>query len=69
VNYGINPNPFSLGTNDISFLGPPTGTEWGAQTAYKVSPVIQVAAGAFNTNVNSANGKGHGTDFVLQERE
>jgi carbohydrate-selective porin OprB len=67
VNYGINPNPFSLGTNDISFFGPPTGTEWGAQTTYKVNSVIQVAAGAFNTNVNSANGKAHGTDFVLQE--
>jgi carbohydrate-selective porin OprB len=67
VNFGINPNPYSLGTNDISFFGPPTGTEWGAQAICNVSPVIQLAAGAFNTNVNSANGEGHGTDFVLQE--
>jgi carbohydrate-selective porin OprB len=67
LNYGFNPNPFSLGTNDISFFGPPTGTEWGVQTAYKVNSAIQVAAGAFNTNANSANGIGHGTDFVLQE--
>jgi porin len=67
VNYGINPNPFSLGANDVTFFGPPTGTEWGAQASYAVTPAIQVAAGAFNTNVNSANGNNHGTDFTLQE--
>lgn len=67
VNYGINPNPYSLGANDISFFGPPTGTEWGLQATYNVNSEIQVAAGAFNTNKNSANGEGHGTDFVLQE--
>ena len=67
VNYGINPNPYSLGANDISFFGPPTGTEWGVQGTYNVNSEIQVAAGAFNTNKNSANGEGHGTDFVLQE--
>jgi porin len=67
VNYGVNPNPYSLGANDISFFGPPTGTEWGAQATYNVNSEIQLAAGAFNTNANSANGEGHGTDFVLQE--
>jgi hypothetical protein len=67
VNYGINPNPFSLGANDITFFGPPTGTEWGAQATYAVTPSIQVVAGAFNTNLNSANGMTHGTDFTLQE--
>jgi carbohydrate-selective porin OprB len=67
VNYGINPNPFSLGANDVTFFGPPTGTEWGAQATYAISPSIQVAAGAFNTNPNSANGENHGTDFALQE--
>jgi porin len=67
VNYGINPNPYSLGANDISFFGPPTGTEWGVQATYNVNSEIQLAAGAFNTNTNSANGAGHGTDFVLQE--
>jgi carbohydrate-selective porin OprB len=67
VNYGVNPNPYSLGANDISFFGPPTGTEWGAQATYNVNSEIQLAAGAFNTNTNSANGEGHGTDFVLQE--
>jgi len=67
VNYGINPNPFSLGVNDVTFFGPPTGTEWGAQATYTVTPSIQIAAGGFNTNVNSANGENHGTDFVLQE--
>lgn len=67
VNYGINPNPFSLGANDTTFFGPPTGTEWGAQASYAVTPSIRIAAGAFNTNVNSANGENHGTDFALQE--
>jgi carbohydrate-selective porin OprB len=67
VTYGINPNPFSLGENDLTFFGPPTGTEWGAQATYAVKPSIQIAAGGFNTNVNSANGNNHGTDFALQE--
>jgi carbohydrate-selective porin OprB len=67
VNYGINPNPFSLGENDITFFGPPTGTEWGAQGVYAITPSIQIAAGAFNTNLNSANGENHGADFTLQE--
>ncbi len=67
VTYGINPNPFSLGANDVTFFGPPTGTEWGAQSTYAVRPSIQIVAGAFNTNVNSANGNNHGADFALQE--
>jgi hypothetical protein len=41
VNYGINPNPSSLGTNDVSFFGPPTGTEWGAQASYTITPAIE----------------------------
>lgn len=67
VNYGINPTPFSLGANDITFFGPPAGTEWGAQASYAITPSIQLAAGAFNTNLNSANGENHGADFTLQE--
>ncbi len=67
VNYGINPTPFSLGANDITFFGPPTGTEWGAQATYAITSSIQVSAGAFNTNLNSANGENHGADFALQE--
>ncbi len=67
VNYGINPNPYSLGANDITFFGPPPGTELGAQVTYAITPTIQVAAGIFNTNLNSANGENHGTDFILQE--
>jgi carbohydrate-selective porin OprB len=67
VNYGINPTPFSLGANDLTFFGPPTGTEWGAQATYAITPSIQIAAGAFNTNVNSANGENHGADFAIQE--
>lgn len=67
VNYGINPNPYALGANDVTFFGPPAGTEWGAQATYSITPAIQVQAGAFNTNVNSANGENHGADFTLQE--
>ena len=67
INYGINPNPYSIGANDVTFFGPPTGTEWGAQATYAITPAIQVAAGVFNTNVHSANGENHGTDFALQE--
>lgn len=67
VSYGMNPNPYPLGGNDISFFGPPTGTEWGAQAIYNATPVIQVSAGLFNTNLNSANGQNHGTDWTLQQ--
>ena len=67
INYGINPNPYSLGANDITFFGPPTGTEWGAQATYTMTPAIQLQAGVFNTNVNSANGENYGADFALQE--
>jgi carbohydrate-selective porin OprB len=67
VNYGINPTPSSFGINDATFFGPPTGTEWGAQATYSASPSIRIAAGGFNTNLNSANGANHGADFALQE--
>jgi carbohydrate-selective porin OprB len=67
INYGINPNPFSIGANDITFFSPPTGTEWGAQATYTANRSIQFAAGAFNTNINSANGEDHGADFTIQE--
>jgi len=67
VNYGINPGPFSLGANDFSFPGPPPGSEWGAQASYLVTPAIQLDAGIFNTNLNSALGENHGTDFAIQE--
>ena len=67
VNYGLNPNPYPLGGNDITFFGPPTGTEWGAQAIYDVTPVLQVSAGLFNTNLSSANGQNHGTDWTLQQ--
>ena len=67
VNYGINPNPFSLGANDLAFFSPPSGTEWGAQASYMVTPSIQISAGAFNTNLHSANGDSHGADFTLQQ--
>jgi carbohydrate-selective porin OprB len=67
VNYGINPNPFSLGANDLTFFGPPTGTEWGAQASYAITPSIQISAGGFNTNLKSAEGETHGADFTLQE--
>ncbi len=67
VSYGINPNPYSLGANDVTFSGPPPGAQWGAQASYSVSPAIQIEAGVFNTNMNSANGADHGADFTLQK--
>ncbi len=67
VNYGINPNPYSIGANDITFFGPPPGTEWGVQASYAVGAGIQLQAGVFNTNINSAFGVNHGADFALQE--
>jgi carbohydrate-selective porin OprB len=67
VNYGLNPNPYPLGGNDVTFFGPPTGTEWGAQATFNANRVVQVSAGMFNTNLDSANGRNHGTDFALQE--
>jgi carbohydrate-selective porin OprB len=67
VTYAINPNPISLGANDVTFLGPPPGSQWGAQATYAINPAIDVAAGVFNTNLNSANGENHGTEFALQE--
>lgn len=67
VKYGLNPNPYPLGGNDIAFFGPPGGTEWDAQAIYNVTPVVQIAAGLFNTNLKPANGQNHGTDWTLQE--
>jgi porin len=67
VNYGINPNPYPLGGNDITFFGPPTGTEWGAQAIYNVTPWLQASAGLYNNNLNSAAGQNHGTDWTLQQ--
>jgi len=67
VNYGLNPNPYPLGGNDIAFLGPPTGTEWGVQATYILTPAVQISAGLFNNNLNSASGQNHGTDWTLQQ--
>jgi len=67
VNYvssGINSAPESLVANDLSFVGPPPGLEWGAQAIYNITPVVQAAAGIFNTNANSAN---NGNVFPLQQ--
>jgi len=67
VNYGINPNLYPLGGNDTTFFGPPTGTEWGVQAIYSVTPWVQISAGLYNNNPNSANGQNHGTDWTLQQ--
>jgi porin len=64
VSLAINPTPLSLLSNDISYTGPPPGLEWGAQAVYNVAPVVQLAAGAFNTNPNSA---ANGNDFAFQQ--
>jgi porin len=67
VNYAINPNSVPLGINDITFLSPPSGTEWGAQATYNLTTALQASAGLFNTNLNAANGQNHGTDWTLQQ--
>ena len=64
VSLGINPTPVSLLSNDSSYTGPPPGLEWGVQAVYNVTPVVQVAAGIFDTNANSAN---NGNIFVFQQ--
>jgi carbohydrate-selective porin OprB len=55
VSLAINPSIWSLVSNDVSYSGPAPGLEWGAQAIYNINPVVQVAAGAFNTNPNSAS--------------
>ena len=55
VSLAINPTPVSLISNDVSYTGPPPGLEWGAQAIYNITPVVEVAAGAFNTDPHSAN--------------
>lgn len=67
INYGLNPNPYALGYNDVVFFAPPTGTEWGAQATYNVTSTVQLAGGMFNNNLYSANGQNHGADWTLQQ--
>jgi porin len=64
VSLAINPTPVSLVSNDSSYTGPPPGLEWGAQVIYNLIPAVQVAAGAFNTNPNSAT---NGNIFAFQQ--
>ncbi len=64
VSLAINPNPVSLVSNDLSYTGTPPGLEWGAQAIYNVTPIVQVAAGAFNTNPHSA---ANGNNFAFQQ--
>ena len=61
---GINGTPFFLLQNDLSYAGPPPGLQWGAQAVYTPTPVVQIAAGVFNTNPNSAN---NGNIFAFQQ--
>ncbi len=55
VSFAIDPTPVSMVNNDLSYAGPPPGLQWGAQAVYNINPAFEVAAGAFNTNPNSAN--------------
>jgi carbohydrate-selective porin OprB len=64
VSLAINPSLMSLVANDLSYSGPAPGLEWGAQAIYNIAPVVQVAAGAFNTNPHSAI---NGNIFALQQ--
>jgi porin len=64
VSLAVNPTPVSLLSNDFSYTGPPPGLEWGAQAVYNITPIVQIAAGAFNTNPNSA---ANGNVFAFQQ--
>ena len=64
VSLAVNPTPVSLLSNDPSYTGPPPGLEWGTQALYNVTPVVQFAAGVFNTNPNSAT---NGNVFAFQQ--
>jgi len=67
LNGGINANPGALPINDGSFAASPPGVEWGGQLTYDVTPVIQLAAGLFNTQSDAAAGADHGANFALQQ--
>ena len=64
INTGILP-VFEI--NDPAFTAYPPGVEWGAQAIYNITATVQVAAGVFNTNQNSANGAKGGLDFSIQQ--
>jgi porin len=64
VSNGIDSNPVAILTNDHSYVGPPPGLEWGAQAIYNITKKVQVAAGVYNTNQNSAN---NGNVFAFQQ--
>jgi porin len=64
VSFAINPTPVSIVANDLTYTGPPPGLQWGAQAVYNITPVVQVAAGIFNTNSNSVN---NGNIFAFQQ--
>ncbi len=67
VNAAINPGLFALGINDASFTFYAPGVEWGAQAIYNITPALQLAAGAFNTNQSSALGGKGGVNFAFQQ--
>ena len=67
VNAAINPGLFALGINDVSFTFYAPGVEWGAQVIYNITPALQLAAGAFNTNQSSALGGKGGVNFAFQQ--
>ena len=64
VSLAVNPSIISLVSNDVSYSGPAPGLEWGAQAIYNITPVVQVAAGVFNTNAHSAS---NGNIMALQQ--
>jgi porin len=67
LNGAVNPNPVMLPLNDSAFAPLPPGTQWGAQALYYPARNVEVLAGVFNNNPNSAAGARHGADFILNE--
>jgi porin len=67
LNSAVNPNPVGLSLNDPAYAPLPPGTQWGAQALYYITPNVEVLAGVFNNNPNSAAGARHGVDFIINE--
>src|SRR5215831_19653801 len=66
VNAGFNGNVGNMNVNDPAFTGPPPGVDWGSQAVYKTHTSLELSAGVFNNNLQSANGANYGAHFVLQ---
>jgi hypothetical protein len=54
VNYGINPNPFSLGANDLAFFSPPAGTD----CAFLIKVTVEGTSSPFRVQIVAQKPRG-----------